>query len=276
MGRPARGARGRRRCRCSRRGSSRRPSTCAKRGTRAPTRRCCSCATSTTHAARELMRSADALGLDTLVEAHDADELARAVALDAPVVGINARDLATFAHRPRRAAGARRPRAARPHRDRRERDRDARAGGRRRARRRECGPRRLDADARAPTRARSSRELVQRPLVKVCGLTRQEDVDVAVDAGADLVGFILAAESPRRTDALLDAPDTVLRVAVFVGEQRRDGRRPRPVLRARERPPCARRGAAPGRRARRLASSTCRGARTIRRTSSVPARPRDA
>jgi len=45
------------------------------------------------------------------------------------------------------------------------------------------------------------------------------DVDAAVDAGVDLVGFILAAESPRRTDSLLAAPDTVLRVAVFVGEQ---------------------------------------------------------
>jgi phosphoribosylanthranilate isomerase len=56
-------------------------------------------------------------------------------------------------------------------------------------------------------------------LVKVCGLTRQEDVDAAVAAGADLVGFILAAESPRRTDTLLDAPDTVLRVAVSVGER---------------------------------------------------------
>src|SRR5205814_5006914 len=63
-------------------------------------------------------------------------------------------------------------------------------------------------------------ELTRRPLVKVCGLTRQQDVDAAVEAGADLVGFILAKESPRRTDELLDAPDTVLRVAVFVGEQR--------------------------------------------------------
>ena len=60
-------------------------------------------------------------------------------------------------------------------------------------------------------------ELISRPLVKVCGLTRQEDVEVAVQAGADLVGFILARESPRRTDTLLDAPPTVLRVAVFVG-----------------------------------------------------------
>ena len=40
---------------------------------------------------RELIARPHALGLDTLVEAHDAGELARAVALDAPVVGINAR-----------------------------------------------------------------------------------------------------------------------------------------------------------------------------------------
>jgi phosphoribosylanthranilate isomerase len=72
---------------------------------------------------------------------------------------------------------------------------------------------------RAPDPGARLAELISRPLVKVCGLTRQEDVDVAVDAGADLVGFILAQESPRRTDVLLDAPDTVLRVAVFVGDE---------------------------------------------------------
>jgi phosphoribosylanthranilate isomerase len=62
------------------------------------------------------------------------------------------------------------------------------------------------------------RELLSRPLVKVCGLTRQEDVDVAVEAGADLLGFILAEKSPRRAVAVLDVPDTALSVAVFVAE----------------------------------------------------------
>ena len=62
------------------------------------------------------------------------------------------------------------------------------------------------------------RELLSRPLVKVCGLTRQEDVDVAVDAGADLLGFVLVEKSPRSAPAVLDVPDTALSVAVFVGE----------------------------------------------------------
>jgi len=44
-----------------------------------------------------LMDEASRLGLDTLVEAHDRPELERAIALRAPVVGVNARDLATFA-----------------------------------------------------------------------------------------------------------------------------------------------------------------------------------
>jgi phosphoribosylanthranilate isomerase len=62
------------------------------------------------------------------------------------------------------------------------------------------------------------RELLSRPLVKVCGLTRQDDVDAAVDAGADLLGFIHVDASPRRSDVVLDVPETQLAVSVFVEE----------------------------------------------------------
>jgi hypothetical protein len=66
-------------------------------------------------------------------------------------------------------------------------------------------------------------ELLSRPLVKVCGLTRQEDVDAAVEAGADLCGFIFAEGSPRKAAEVLPVPETVLSVAVFVGEPEQQG-----------------------------------------------------
>jgi len=47
-------------------------------------------------AVEALIRVARTLGLDTLVEAHDAGELARAARLDAPVIGVNARNLGDF------------------------------------------------------------------------------------------------------------------------------------------------------------------------------------
>src|SRR5439155_7690674 len=43
-----------------------------------------------------LLSYAGELGIETLVEAHDANELQRAVALEAEVIGVNARDLTTF------------------------------------------------------------------------------------------------------------------------------------------------------------------------------------
>jgi len=167
--------------------------------------------------AAALLVHARSLGLDTLLEAHDALELDRARALDAPVIGINARDLSTFAIdrnvQLELVAGAPRDRIV-----------IAESGietAAQAAAAELAGANAILAGStlmRAPDPGAKLRELLRRPLVKVCGLTRQEDVDAAVEAGADLVGFILAQESPRRAEAVLEAPETVLRVAVFVGE----------------------------------------------------------
>ena len=40
----------------------------------------------------------------------------------------------------------------------------------------------------------------QRTRIKICGLTREADVDAAVEAGADAIGFVFYAASPRHVD----------------------------------------------------------------------------
>jgi len=40
-----------------------------------------------------------------------------------------------------------------------------------------------------------------RTRIKICGLTRESDVDAAVRAGADAIGFVLYAQSPRHVTA---------------------------------------------------------------------------
>ena len=164
-----------------------------------------------------LMAAAGALGLDTLVEAHDAGELERATRLGAPVIGINARDLSTFAiDRAAQLALV----AAAP------RDRVVVAESGIHTRAQGAAAELAGADAilvgsalmQAPDPAARLEELVSRPLVKVCGLTREEDVAVAVDAGADLLGFVLEPASPRVAPGVLPVPETSLAVAVWVGE----------------------------------------------------------
>lgn len=164
-----------------------------------------------------LMRAAAALGLDALVEAHDAEELDRAVALGAEVIGINARDLATF-HIDRSAQLELVARAPR--------DRVVVAESGIESRAQGAAAELAGADAilvgsalmRAPDPAAKLTALLARPLVKVCGLTREEDVAAAAEAGADLAGFVLAPESPRAARGVLPVPETMLSVAVWVGE----------------------------------------------------------
>jgi phosphoribosylanthranilate isomerase len=42
---------------------------------------------------------------------------------------------------------------------------------------------------------------LHRTRIKICGLTREADVDAAVDAGADAIGFVLYEKSPRHVTA---------------------------------------------------------------------------
>jgi indole-3-glycerol phosphate synthase / phosphoribosylanthranilate isomerase len=166
-------------------------------------------------AVAKLMTAAGELGLDVLVEAHDESELRRAEALGAEVIGLNARDLTSF-EIDRRAqlelvAAAPRDRVV-----------VAESGVQNRAH--GAAAELAGADAilvgsalmRAPDPAAKLTDLLRRPFVKICGLTREEDVAAAAEAGADLAGFVLA-ESPRRAEGPLAVPDSMLSVGVFVG-----------------------------------------------------------
>jgi phosphoribosylanthranilate isomerase len=65
---------------------------------------------------------------------------------------------------------------------------------------------------------------MNRTRIKICGLTREEDVDAAVSAGADAIGFVIYAASPRYVSPARAAelaarlPPYVTPVLLFVNE----------------------------------------------------------
>ena len=113
-------------------------------------------------------------------------------------------------------------------------------------------------------------ELLSRPLVKVCGLTREEDVAAAAEAGADLAGFVRVPASPRAAADVLPVPETMLAVAVWVGRGGCERRGSRPGARpGRGEGARARRGVVPRRCSPSRRTSTSRGVRTTRPTGSA-------
>ena len=60
--------------------------------------------------------------------------------------------------------------------------------------------------------------------VKICGMTNLEDALVAVDAGADAVGFVFYEKSPRKIsveaarEIVENLPESIEKVGVFVNE----------------------------------------------------------
>ncbi|WP_437572078.1 bifunctional indole-3-glycerol-phosphate synthase TrpC/phosphoribosylanthranilate isomerase TrpF [Sorangium sp. So ce542] len=139
--------------------------------------------------------AAEALGMDCLVEVHDEAELDRALALPAPVIGINNRDLKTLkvdlAVSERLAPRVPRDRIV-----------IAESGVESRAHVERLAP---SVDGflvgtslmRSPDIADAARALVN-GRVKVCGLTRPGDAREVERLGARFGGLVFAEASPRR------------------------------------------------------------------------------
>ncbi len=171
-----------------------------------------------------LHRAAEARGLAVLVEAHDEEEIGRAAAAGARIVGINARDLRTFRADLERmgALSALLPTDV---------VRVAESGIRTNA----DLERLAGFDAflvgesllRDPDPCAGLRRLRgESPVhVKICGLTRAADVDACVREGVDELGFNFSPRSPRRVSletarSLADRSGGLGVVAVFSGNRK--------------------------------------------------------
>ena len=66
----------------------------------------------------------------------------------------------------------------------------------------------------------------QRTRIKICGLTREADVDAAVEAGADAIGFVLYDKSPRVR------PQILIRVRWFIVRRLAQGSQSMAALRS--------------------------------------------
>ena len=65
---------------------------------------------------------------------------------------------------------------------------------------------------------------MKRVMVKICGLTRAEDVQAAIAAGADAIGFVFTASprriSPQKAIELSSyIPEGVLRIGLFLDQE---------------------------------------------------------
>ena len=87
--------------------------------------------------------------------------------------------------------------------------------------------RRPGAPLRSPlTPARSwPKEAAMAPIVKICGLSTSATLDAALDAGADMVGFVFFPKSPRHVDWA--TARALGRAGAGTGEDRRAQRRRR-------------------------------------------------
>ena len=174
---------------------------------------------------RSLAECAAGLGLDVLVEVHDADELAMAIDAGARVVGVNNRNLRTLevdvkasetliGLMPKGVVAV---------------SESGLKTSEDLARLRQQGYQAFLIGERLMTRAGSGTGAARTAggravLVKICGITRREDAEAAVSAGADAIGFVFWPKSPRAIDpyrarAIAAAlPPFVTTVGVFVDQ----------------------------------------------------------